>query len=216
MHDDLLISNPPTTPGLHWWWYGAIICLSAVLLGDFLAIVAKQLGVPNFLVDVSRLAGTALFLWVFRQTHPTDPPLWGLPRFRHLLGFGFLCWLLRLFWTNGLLFPEFECAENRHSLSGSKPYFFWLTVVVAPVFEEVFFRFFLLRAFPYARSFNWALFSVIFTSLLFSAVHIHYSCAVSFISLFLMGVLFAYARILSGGLALPVLLHAAFNASAFI
>lgn len=213
MNDDLLISSPPTPPGHHWWWHGTIICLAAILFGDFLAIVMEAIGVPLVLVDMLRIAGAAAFLLIFRQMHP-DEPLLGRLYLRHLLVFGVLSLFIKMFWTFGLVVPGFECLENRYSFS--KLYFFWVAVVVAPIVEEVFFRHFFLRAFPYARSTGWTIVAVAVTSVFFSVVHLQYTCSVSFVSLFLLGVVYAYARIVSGGLLLPILLHAAYNATSFI
>lgn len=214
MNTDVLISsNQQTPPGHAWWWHGVIICVSAIFFGDFLAVGMNVMGVSDVLIDVFRIAGAAAFLSIFRQMHP-DETLMGRLHLRHLLIFGVLCLFVKMFWQGGLVVPGFECQENRHSFS--KLYFFWLAVVVAPIVEEVFFRHFFLRAFPYARSAGWAILTVVVTSIFFSAVHLQYTCIVSFVSLFLMGVVYAYARIFSGGLALPILLHMAYNASSFI
>ena len=212
--DGLVSSNQQTLPGQTWWWYGVITCLAAWVFGDFLVVVMSAAGVPAFVSETFRIAAALALLLVFRQIH-TDEPLLGHLRVWHLLTLGVLCWLVREFWSWGLAVPGFECRENT---SGSKTslQFVWLVVVAAPICEEIFFRHFLLRAFPFARSINWTIVAVIVTSAVFSISHLGYSCAVSFAALFFCGVIFSLARLVSGGLASPILLHAAYNAGAFI
>jgi membrane protease YdiL (CAAX protease family) len=77
--------------------------------------------------------------------------------------------------------------------------------VVAPVVEETIFRGFL---YPTLRQFTDAPFAVLFTAVLFGAIH---GSLAALVPLALLGILLALAYEWSRGLALPIAIHALFN-----
>jgi len=83
-----------------------------------------------------------------------------------------------------------------------------LAVVVAPLAEEFFFRFFL---YGVVRRYLGRAVGVIVSALLFAAVHAHLP---SFAPLFVLGVCFAIAYEWSGSLLVSMTMHALFNALA--
>jgi len=82
----------------------------------------------------------------------------------------------------------------------------FLAVVVAPIFEEFVFRFFLYGVFK--RYFGWFL-ALLLNALLFALVHLHLP---SFVALFVLGGCLTVAYEWSGSLLVPMTMHAFFNA----
>jgi uncharacterized protein len=88
----------------------------------------------------------------------------------------------------------------------------WFTVIVAiPLFEEIFFRGFLLTGL--AASFLRPTGAVLVTSGLWTALHIQYN-AVGLTVVFCLGLLFGVARLRTGSLWVPIGLHMLENLSA--
>ena len=82
-------------------------------------------------------------------------------------------------------------------------------VVAAPVFEELLFRGFLMRGLVDSRLGEHG--AVAFTAMLWALVHLQYDWyGVAYI--FLIGLLFGYARLRTGSLAVPIMLHMLVNA----
>ena len=85
----------------------------------------------------------------------------------------------------------------------------WLALIVgAPLFEETFFRGFLLPGF--ARSFLRPAGAVILTAALWALLHLQYD-AYGIATVFLVGLLFGAARVRTGSLWVPLALHALVN-----
>ncbi|MEM6160524.1 CPBP family intramembrane glutamic endopeptidase [Erwinia sp. P6884] len=89
--------------------------------------------------------------------------------------------------------------------SGMLP-FVLAVVLLAPVYEEILFRGFVLQGLL-----TWApdqrLACALLTSIAFAAVHTQYAHPQTLIALMLLSLLLCYARLLSGGLKLPLFLH---------
>ncbi len=81
-------------------------------------------------------------------------------------------------------------------------------VVGAPVFEEVFFRGFLLKGF--SNTFMGTHGAVLLTSALWAVIHIQYE-VVYLIDIFVIGVVFAYARLRTNSLFIPMIMHSLIN-----
>ncbi|MFL1555916.1 MULTISPECIES: CPBP family intramembrane glutamic endopeptidase [unclassified Pseudomonas] len=80
-------------------------------------------------------------------------------------------------------------------------------IILPPIAEELMMRHYLLRLFPYERSVAWKWIAVIVTSALFASLHTQYASSTTMTLIFVLGCLFAWARIASGGLLVPILLH---------
>ncbi len=81
-------------------------------------------------------------------------------------------------------------------------------MVAAPVVEEVVFRGFLLKGF--ANSFMGMHGAVLVTSALWAVIHMQYEI-VYLIAIFVIGLVFAYARLLSNSLFIPMIMHSLMN-----
>ena len=86
-------------------------------------------------------------------------------------------------------------------------------VVAAPVVEEVVFRGFLLKGF--SHSFMGIHGAVILTSALWAVIHMQYEIAY-LIAIFIIGMVFAYARILTNSLFIPMIMHSLMNLLAIV
>lgn len=80
-------------------------------------------------------------------------------------------------------------------------------IILPPIAEELMMRHYLLRLFPYERSVAWKWTAVIVTSALFASLHTQYGSWTTLVLIFVVGCLFAWVRIASGGLWVPILLH---------
>ncbi|SEB77343.1 hypothetical protein SAMN05216178_2203 [Pseudomonas saponiphila] len=80
-------------------------------------------------------------------------------------------------------------------------------IVLPPILEELYFRHYLLRLFPYESSQLWKWIAVIATSAIFAGVHTQYDNWTSIALLFACGCVLAIARIASGAVSVPILLH---------
>ncbi|EBU2048100.1 CPBP family intramembrane metalloprotease [Salmonella enterica] len=78
--------------------------------------------------------------------------------------------------------------------------------ILAPLSEETLFRGIMLNVFR--SRYSWTMWlGALITSLLFAAVHMQYQNLLTLAEMFLVGLITSAARIRSGGLLLPVLLH---------
>jgi len=93
----------------------------------------------------------------------------------------------------------------------------WLLVlgvgVMAPILEEVIFRGFLLKEFSY--TFLGTTGAVVLTSLIWALIHSQYDLVYLGI-IFITGLLFGLARVMSHSLLVPIAMHILFNVSAAI
>ncbi|CAH0197528.1 CPBP family intramembrane glutamic endopeptidase [Pseudomonas brassicacearum] len=80
-------------------------------------------------------------------------------------------------------------------------------IVLPPIAEELFFRHYMFRLFPYENSRAWTWIAVIVTSAIFAGMHIQYGNWITVVLIFACGGVLAVARVASGGLLVPVLLH---------
>ncbi len=93
--------------------------------------------------------------------------------------------------------------------TASPVWLLWLAVVIAaPVSEELFFRGFLLKGF--AASFMGPIAAIMVTSAAWTALHIQYD-AYDMATIFVSGLLFGAARLMTGSLLVPLALHGATN-----
>lgn len=82
-------------------------------------------------------------------------------------------------------------------------------VVAAPIVEEVVFRGFLLKGF--SQTFMGVHGAVLLTSALWAVIHMQYEVAY-LIAIFVIGLVFAYARVLTNSLYIPMMMHSLMNA----
>lgn len=99
-----------------------------------------------------------------------------------------------------------------YDTSDSKVALFLATVVAASVFEELFFRGFLMEGFKRTFLGPWG--SVILSAVLWSLVHVQYD-AYGIVTIFAIGLFFGLAKLRSGSTLFAMALHALNNAIAF-
>lgn len=80
-------------------------------------------------------------------------------------------------------------------------------LILPPIVEELAFRHFLLSVLPFNASRKIAVAAAVATALFFSVQHWHYQYLTTYLLLFALGIVFAVARIRSGGMLLPITLH---------
>ncbi len=107
--------------------------------------------------------------------------------------------------------PEFMSAA--YETATIKP-LFWLAIVIcAPLLEESFFRGFLLQGLK--STFFGPLGAILITSICWTVIHVQYEL-VELSLIFIMGVIFGYARLKTNSLLICVVLHAFINFVAII
>ncbi|CAI8769126.1 MULTISPECIES: CPBP family intramembrane glutamic endopeptidase [Pseudomonas] len=82
----------------------------------------------------------------------------------------------------------------------------FLILVLAPLGEELAFRHFLINLFAFKKTF-WRYAAILFSALLFTAIHWQYSFKTTLVSLFVLALMLAIARLATGGLLLPMIMH---------
>ncbi|MCS5514715.1 CPBP family intramembrane metalloprotease [Pseudomonas qingdaonensis] len=76
-----------------------------------------------------------------------------------------------------------------------------------PLGEELAFRHFLLNLFPFRKPL-WAVVAIVVSALAFAAIHLQYTFRSTVVLLFILALMLAYARIRTGGLLVPMAMHA--------
>lgn len=82
-----------------------------------------------------------------------------------------------------------------------------MVIVLAPFGEELAFRHFLLNLFPFRKPL-WAAVAMVVSALAFAAIHLQYTFKSTVVLLFILALMLAYARIRTGGLLVPMAMHA--------
>lgn len=180
-------------------WYALSVIVSALpgyaalaktgLLMPLLCVVEFSALVPLYRWYASRYANIPLGTFTWRQAALFSVLLLSL-----IVSQSF--YLQQESWTSG------QFGEGR-----SKVLLFSLAVVLlAPVFEEILFRGFVMQGLLL-----WApgqrLACALLTSMSFAAMHTQYTHFQTLIALILLSLLLCYARLISGGLKLPIFLH---------
>ncbi|ARU93209.1 CPBP family intramembrane glutamic endopeptidase [Tatumella citrea] len=193
------------------------ITLTAFYLGSFVIYYLITLMItlfPNFAaLRTSGLLVPVLCLFEFAVIYPlyrfycqrrTDIPFNQLQPLQTLL-FTLALFVLMVAETQYML-PEVWLSEQASQARSSQLILLITAVCLAPVFEEVLFRGFLLQTFLlWAPKSRFA--CMLLTSLLFAAMHTQYVHWQSIAALTLFSLLLCWARLKSNGLALPVFLH---------
>lgn len=113
--------------------------------------------------------------------------------------------------TDNPVVPEFM--EEAYASAGHKALLWAAIVLAAPLFEEIFFRGFVMAGL--AQSKVGAVGAVVIASLAWATIHVQYDLY-GVATIFLFGLMLGAARIKTGSLATPLLLHAFANAIAIL
>ncbi len=164
------------------------------------------LRVNGLLVPVLCLFEFAVLYPIYRfyRTRYNDIPTGRLRLKPTLVFIGLL--LLMMVVQSKFMQPEQWLENQAQSTRYSVLILLFSATILAPVFEEILFRGFLLQGFllwvPQRR-----FACMLLTSLLFSAMHTQYLHWQTFVILTLFSLLLCYARLRSNSLALPIFLH---------
>lgn len=113
--------------------------------------------------------------------------------------------------------PEpFMMALMSETNIGSWIFLLMVTILVAPIAEELMFRGIILGIFSFKNTLGWRLFAVFLSAAFFVSLHIQYEHIITFILLILLSLMLGAARIISNGLFLPVAMHSVAALSAWI
>ena len=82
-----------------------------------------------------------------------------------------------------------------------------MVIILAPLGEELAFRHFLLNLFPFGKPL-WAGVAIVVTALAFASIHLQYTFKSTVVLLFVLALMLAYARVKTGGLLVPMAMHA--------
>jgi len=180
-------------------WYTLTLLVSA--LPGYSALAAQGMLMPLLCV-VEFLALVPLYRWYTR--HYANIPF-GTLSWRQAALFSLL--LLGLIASQSFYLPQESWTGGQFGEGRSRVILFSLAVVLlAPVFEEIVFRGFLMQGLllwaPRQR-----LACALLTSIGFAAMHTQYTHFQTLIALIALSLLLCYARLLSGGLRLPIFLH---------
>lgn len=193
------VSHTLLCVGVFMIWYAITIMVSS--FPHMAMLQSRGLLMPVLcLLEFSALV--PLFRWY--QRHYADIPLGALRARQMLLFTGLLLaiiasqslYLRQESWTGEQL------THGNISLAG----FVFAVVILAPVFEEILFRGFILQAFllwaPRQR-----IACALLASIIFATLHTQYAHLQTVIALIILSLLLCAARIISGGLKLPIFLH---------
>lgn len=180
-------------------WYTLTLLVSA--LPAYSALAETGMLMPLLcVVEFSVLV--PLYLWY--ASHYANIPS-GTFSWRQALPFSML--LLCLIVSQSFYMQQESWTGGQFGEGQSKVILFSLAVVLlAPVFEEILFRGFVMQGLllwaPKQR-----LACAVLTSIGFAAMHTQYTHFQTLIALIALSLLLCYARLLSGGLKLPIFLH---------
>lgn len=125
--------------------------------------------------------------------------------------------LLGLFFIGLFLGTENDAWITEVSaIEGSAFFLLALSIMfIAPITEEIIFRGFLLNAgMWYGNVGKWV--AILLSSLLFSVVHVQYESIITFILIFIIGVIFCLVRIRTRSLIAPIVLHCLYNSASIL
>ena len=180
-------------------WYTLTVLVSA--LPGYSALAETGMVMPLLCV-VEFSALVPLYRWY--ASHYANIPF-GTFSWRQAALFSVL--LLWLIVSQSFYLQQESWTSSQFGEGHSKVMLFSLAVVLlAPVFEEILFRGFMMQGLllwaPKQR-----LACALLTSIGFAALHTQYTHFQTLIALFALSLLLCYARLLSGGLRLPIFLH---------
>lgn len=89
-------------------------------------------------------------------------------------------------------------------------------ITIVPIIEELLLRHFIISSIPFDSGKLSAFAAVIMSAAFFSWLHHAYENWTTFLTIFLLGVVLGHARIKSGGLALPIILHSYASVNALV
>lgn len=201
----------------HWWpgiWMGLVAIAS---LAGVTTILKTEAGAPTDIFAVFSMLGLpalVLVALVFIQRLSITPGMRILGVFQvrqYGIGVGALlsAYAITYAVSLGMGLPREAQMTNLGSGLTQLEWFAMATalVVLAPLFEELMFRHFILSMIPYQQGIWMAVVATLFSAVLFTAAH-SFAYWPTYALIFVCGLIFTVARIKSDGFLLPITLHA--------
>lgn len=204
------------------WLFAPMVQPDVVLdVGQRLDIAGKNGTVVAWTMWLSLLAIVAFIVAVIRVKDGSLRAFMAINRFnfRQFLGFGVALLLLNVIINLiGVWLKREPMLFMDEIVTSAQP--FWLLVVgmvlLAPIYEELIFRGFMWSALATALPTKIGIWlASVVTSVVFAWIHGQYG-GVELVEIFALAMLFSYARIVSGSLLLPMVLHIINNGLAMI
>lgn len=185
-------------------WYAITLFVS--LFPDYALLAADGLLMPVMCI-LEFAALVPLYRWYCKRHH--DIPLGKIPL--KIAGLFSLLMLLLIAAQTLYVRQEGWIAQQFVTMNSGATLAFILAIVfLAPVFEEILFRGFILQGIvQWAPRQRFA--CSLLTSIIFAAMHTQYAHPQTLLALTLFSLLLCYARFISVGLRLPILLHVLYN-----
>lgn len=206
-----------------------VLILPAAVIVPF-AWAMKTAGVDLFAQNHTGLTGSAIYLAFLAVLAPAILFLQRFPGADFsFVGKGFnlktaavaLAFVLCAMFAGGALRYAFEGSDESSlktlgghiAAAGSLEFVltFLMVGLLAPIVEELVFRHYLFTLLPYRKSMAWSIGVAVLSAILFSAVHTQYANPITFGVIAVLAFSFGMARVITGGILLPILMHALVN-----
>ena len=167
-----------------------------------------HLGIISSLSSIVGLLSVYVFIKI--KTHSIKDYLnLFLPKINTVMPFVLLaiCFMVAMEYISNI-YPEFFYSDfviESYRQSKNLPLFYLGVVLLGPIFEEVLFRGFLFKGIEKSSFGSHG--AVFISAILFSIVHIQYGVYILLFMMFPIALLLGYARLKSGSLILPILIH---------
>lgn len=212
-----------------------VLSVAAVLLLPAVVIVPclwalQTAGVDLFAKNHTGLTGSTIYLGFLAVLAPAILFVQRFPGAHFIfVGNGFnlkaiavaLAFVLFAMFAGGALRNAFSGAEEsalralggQMAAIGSLEFMltFLMVGLLAPIVEELVFRQYLFTLLPYRKSMAWSIGVAALWAIVFSAVHTQYANPITFGVIAVLAFGFGMARVITGGILLPILMHALVN-----
>jgi len=223
------VSSGPTAPehgrDIRFALRGALTWVGWLLLLSGVSIAIQQEPLSGYRLAISHIAGLGWLLasyWLYRRKAIAGSGI-GVPASQRVWMLGsagiLAIYLVHFAFTLAAGTPRepFMALLYVNKTPADIAVLLLTACVIAPVAEELAYRYFLLGALPYRRGKGWAVAAGLLTSVVFMGMHVpQYVYPSTWAVMFAVACVFAWARIASGGLVAPIALHALASAVALV
>lgn len=193
--------NDTASQPVRWYWY-AIFAAGVYGISNALTMGARLDGMPIFYLGV--LAFFSVLAIKVQQIFAPTESVWGRIPGRDALLLALAVLLMQGGW-------HWLGWEHRTIADGVGVMALLAIIVIGPIFEEVLFRGLAFKAFSFGPGRTTVVLQIALSSVAFAAYHTDYWGSWSLWLALVAGVIFGIARHRSGGILLPILLHALMN-----
>ncbi|MDX8000432.1 CPBP family intramembrane metalloprotease [Xenorhabdus sp. Reich] len=196
------------------WMFLSYLGVGLVQITMESAFILKNIEFISFLINFLVVTPCIIIIYFHYNKKHNDIPLGNINKDNLVLftTFSFVFIIISMIFGNEETY-YLQLIDN--SSNSSILFLGFYVVVLAPITEEIVMRGFVLNSFLMWGK-HLQLTGVIITSFLFTILHTQYQYINTYIFLFIFSVILCYARIHSGGLKLPILLHVLANLSSMM